>query len=73
MANETMKKIFSGIKYYNKAKDALKGADDCLIMTEWDELRSLDKEFEGLKNRLIIDGRHMLSPKKYLEYVGLCW
>ena len=73
MANDNMKKIFSGIKYYNKAKDALKGADGCLIMTEWDEFRSLDKEFEGMKNRLVIDGRHMLSPGKGLEYVGLCW
>ncbi|VVB95882.1 UDP-glucose 6-dehydrogenase AglM [uncultured archaeon] len=72
MANGNMKKIFN-IKYYGSAIDALRGADACLVMTEWDEFRSLDKEFDVMEKKLVIDGRHMLTPGKDVEYVGLCW
>ncbi len=73
MANENMKKIFTSIEYHNSAGDALRGADACLVMTEWNEFKSLDKEFQVMKKRLVIDGRHMLAPGRDLEYVGLCW
>jgi UDPglucose 6-dehydrogenase len=73
MANENMKKLFGSIEYCSSAADALRGADACMIMTEWDEFRSLDEEFDVMKNRLIIDGRHMLALRKGIEYVGLCW
>ncbi|MCX9083549.1 MAG: UDP-glucose/GDP-mannose dehydrogenase family protein [Candidatus Methanoperedens sp.] len=73
MAIENMRRIFPDIEYYNSAIDALRGADACLIMTEWNEFKSLDTEFSIMKNRLIIDGRHMQSPRKDVDYVGLCW
>jgi UDPglucose 6-dehydrogenase len=73
MANGNMRKLFGGVRYHNSAEDALSGADACLIMTEWDEFKSLDREFNVMTNRLIIDGRHMLVPRKNVEYVGLCW
>lgn len=73
MANENMKKLFSSVEYHSSAEDALRGADACLVMTEWDEFRSLDKEFKVMKNSIVIDGRHMLIPGKDVEYVGLCW
>ncbi|MBU4076918.1 MAG: UDP-glucose/GDP-mannose dehydrogenase family protein [Euryarchaeota archaeon] len=73
MANENMKKLFGSVEYHSSAEDALRGTDACLVMTEWDEFRSLDKEFKVMKNRIIIDGRHMLTPGKDVEYVGLCW
>ncbi len=73
MANENMRKIFSSVECHSCAVDALRGADACLVMTEWDEFRSLDKEFDVMKNRIVIDGRHMLAPRKDVEYVGLCW
>ncbi len=73
MANENMKKIFSDIEYHLSAEEALQGADACLVMTEWDEFKKLDKQFDVMKNRLVIDGRHMLVPRKDVEYVGLCW
>lgn len=73
MANENMKRLFDNIQYHSSAADALRGADACLIMTEWDEFKSLDKEFDAMENKLIIDGRHMLAPGKDVEYVGLCW
>lgn len=73
MANENMRKLFSSVRYHSSAEDALSGADACLIMTEWDEFKSLDREFNVMTNRLIIDGRHMLAPGKDVEYAGLCW
>lgn len=73
MANDNMKKLFGNVQYHRKAYDALRGANACLIMTEWNEFKSLDKEFDVMENRLIIDGRHMLTPGKDIEYVGLCW
>lgn len=73
MANENMKKLFDDIEYHSNATDALKGAYACLVMTEWDEFKSLDNEFDVMKNKLIIDGRHMLRPRNNIEYIGLCW
>jgi UDPglucose 6-dehydrogenase len=73
MANDNMRKLFDRIQYHTKAKDALRGAEAGLIMTEWDEFKSLDDEFDVMKNKLIIDGRHMLASVKNVEYVGLCW
>ncbi len=73
LANGNMKKLFGNVRYHSSAEDALSGADACLIMTEWDEFKSLDREFNVMTNRLIIDGRHMLTPRKDVEYVGLCW
>lgn len=73
MANENMERIFKEIKYHSKASDALKDSEACLIMTEWDEFKSLDKEFDLMKKKLVIDGRHMLAPGKNIKYIGLCW
>lgn len=73
MANENMKKLFTGVEYHSSAAGALHGADACLIMTEWNEFKSLNKEFDFMDNKLVIDGRHILSPRKGIEYVGLCW
>ncbi|MCZ7355807.1 MAG: UDP-glucose/GDP-mannose dehydrogenase family protein [Candidatus Methanoperedens sp.] len=73
MANENMRRLFGSVEYQRSAEDALRGADACLIMTEWDEFRSLDNEFHIMKNKLVVDGRHMITPGKNIEYVGLCW
>jgi UDPglucose 6-dehydrogenase len=73
MAIENMKRIFPDIEYCTSAKDALSGADAGLIMTEWSEFKLLDMEFNVMKNKLIIDGRHMQNPRNGVDYVGLCW
>jgi UDPglucose 6-dehydrogenase len=73
LAIDNMKRIFPDIEYCNSAIDALMSADACLIMTEWSEFKSLDTEFNVMKNKLVIDGRHMQSPRKDVDYVGLCW
>jgi UDPglucose 6-dehydrogenase len=73
MANENMARIFKNIEYHDSAAGALRGAEACLIMTEWDEFKTLGKEFTVMKNKLVIDGRHMLASRDNIEYVGLCW
>ncbi len=73
MANESMSRLFGNVNYFSNAADALKDAEGCLVMTEWDEFKSLDKEFDRMNNKLIIDGRHMLAPGKGRKYIGLCW
>ncbi|RXA18049.1 UDP-glucose/GDP-mannose dehydrogenase family protein [Methanosarcina sp. MSH10X1] len=72
MAIENMKRIFPTIEYFEKAKDALEGADACLVMTEWDEFRQLNSEFEAMKEKIIIDGRRVIKTKN-VDYEGLCW
>lgn len=78
MAIPNMKKELKNYKdiiYCNTAEDALQDADACLVMTEWNEFRYLDKEFLYMKNKVVIDGRKMIDPKKIkdIDYVGLCW
>ncbi len=72
MATENMKRIFPTIEYFGKAKDALEGADACLVMTEWDEFKQLDSEFEVMKEKIVIDGRRVIKAKN-IDYEGLCW
>ncbi|WMW21823.1 UDP-glucose/GDP-mannose dehydrogenase family protein [Methanolobus mangrovi] len=76
MAEESMKKIFHDVTYCKSAAQALEEAEGCLIMTEWTEFRKLDKEFESMANRVVIDGRHLIDPKDIstdVDYEGLCW
>lgn len=73
MANENMSKLFGNVKYHSNASDALRDSQACLVMTEWDEFKSLDKEFDLMRHKLIIDGRHMLTPRRDIKYIGLCW
>jgi len=70
MALSNMKKIFPGIEYCSCAADALAGADGCLVMTEWPEFSRLDKEFDLMAHRVIIEGRRILTCK---GADGICW
>lgn len=69
-ANSSMRKINSDIEYCNSASDALTGADACLVLTEWPEFGELDKEFDLMRSRVIIDGRRVLSC---IDTEGICW
>ncbi|MBN1133652.1 MAG: UDP-glucose/GDP-mannose dehydrogenase family protein [Methanosarcinaceae archaeon] len=76
MAAGNMGKVFSNITYCDTAVEALADADACLVMTEWEEFRSIDFKFGVMKNKLVIDGRHLIKVKDIkedIDYVGLCW
>ena len=70
MANENMKDVFPEITYHDSAAGALENADGCLVMTEWPEFSRLDKEFDKMKKRVIIEGRRILSVP---DVEGICW
>jgi len=69
-ANAFMREILPEIEYCNSASDALIGADAVLVLTEWPEFGDLDKEFELMRSRVIIDGRRILSCR---DAEGICW
>ncbi len=74
MAAENMKRVFPNISYHKTSADALKDADACIIATEWGEFSKLNREFECMKKRIVIDGRKVLDPEgKEIIYEGLCW
>jgi UDPglucose 6-dehydrogenase len=70
MATDSMKRYYPDLQYVKSAGNALKGADACLILTEWPEFKELESEFDTMKSRVIIEGRRILS----IEGVeGVCW
>ena len=70
MAAPNMQKIFPAIEYAGSAGDALKGADGCLVMTEWQEFGRIDAEFDLMAHRIVIEGRRILSCA---GAEGICW
>ncbi|HXV66212.1 MAG TPA: UDP-glucose/GDP-mannose dehydrogenase family protein [Nitrosopumilaceae archaeon] len=70
MALDNFKEIFKDkISYHNKITDCIKGADCCIILTEWDAYKKLNTGI--LKNHMrkpnIIDARRVLDPSKFKE------
>ncbi len=72
LASENMREVFPDILYCDSARDALDGADACMIMTEWAEFKSLDQEFDAMRDVVVIDGRRMVSLDRGV-YDGICW
>lgn len=70
LANNAMSKIFPGISYYESAESALTGADACVVMTEWPDFSKLDREFDRMASRVIIEGRRILTCE---GKEGICW
>ena len=70
MAACAMQRLFPTAKYVTTAAEALTDADGCLVMTEWPEFTTLNKEFDLMKTRAIVDGRHILSIP---DAEGICW
>ena len=70
MAAGNMRHLFPQVEYSSSAAGALTGADGCLVMTEWPEFSALDSEFDLMAQKVIIEGRRILSCK---EKEGICW
>ncbi len=70
-AMENFRRIFPRIEYSDSARKALNGADACLILTEWNEFKNLNKkDFSSMRRKIIIEGRKILNIK---EKEGVCW
>jgi len=68
-AMENAKGIFGNkVKYCKNIESALKDADLCIIMTEWDEFKEIYDKFKLMKNSIVVDGRRILDPIKAEKY-----
>ncbi len=64
VAEENAKKVLTGIDYAKDPYETVKGADALIIMTEWDEFRTIDMEKVKslMKEPSIVDGRNLYDP-----------
>jgi UDPglucose 6-dehydrogenase len=66
-----------GVPVHETVLDAVRDADAAVIVTEWDDLRSLPSSevHEAMRNPLIVDGRNLLDPQAVrdagFEYEGI--
>lgn len=77
-AMENFEKAFGlHINYFNNSYDALKGCDAMILVTEWDEFRSLDYERIKtlMKEKIIVDGRNIFDSTQVrdegFDYIGI--
>lgn len=66
-ALHTAAKVRPDLIYVKTAEEAADGADVVLLLTEWDEYRSLDPALFGssMKDRRMLDGRNVLIPAEW--------
>lgn len=65
VANKEVKKIFGEqISYGNSAFETVEGSSGIILVTEWDEFRSIDfkKLAPQMKETVIFDGRNIYQP-----------
>jgi UDPglucose 6-dehydrogenase len=60
------RRLLQGVTFCESALEAVTGADAAVIVTEWDELRSLAsaEARDAMKTPVIIDGRNLLDPEE---------
>ncbi len=71
MAMDNFKKIFNDkISYCKKIEDCLRGANCCIILTEWDDYKKIKTNVfrKNMKELNIIDTRRILDPTKFSEF-----
>jgi UDPglucose 6-dehydrogenase len=74
-AMESTKNVFgSSIEYAKTKEECFRGADLCMVLTEWEEFKNID--LSNIKCP-IVDGRRMTNPedaKKHgIKYMGIGW
>jgi len=74
-AMDNFRAIFPDITYCASAREAIKGADAVLVLTEWNEYRSLDFNLisKEVRGRIILDTRNLLNPKLAREHGFVYW
>ncbi len=65
VAEEHARELMPGVDFAADTKDALRGADACVLVTEWPEFVGLDwrEAAEAMTGRLIVDGRNALDAQ----------
>ena len=72
-AMDNMSKLFPQLKYENSLYDAINNADAAIIMTEWDEFKTIDLFHvkKLMKTPVLVDSRNLLDPiqLKRLDFI----
>lgn len=63
----TKKILGNRIRYASSSIECLKGADCCLLVTEWDEFKKLSAEdfVENMRHPCLVDGRRIYDSEKF--------
>ncbi|MEA2213337.1 MAG: UDPglucose 6-dehydrogenase [Solirubrobacteraceae bacterium] len=63
VAEDEARKLMSGVEFADSALEAARGADACILVTEWPEFAELDwgAVAEQMAGRLIVDGRNFVD------------
>jgi len=67
-AMQNAKEIFGNrIRYASSEIECIKGADCCIIVTEWGEFKGLKPEdfIQNMRQPCVIDGRRIYDPKDF--------
>jgi len=60
--------LIDGISYADSIEEALADAEACIIQNDWEEFSELEgKDFEVMKDKIVLDGRRMLDEEKLDE------
>lgn len=61
----TMQRELPDITYCSSIEEAVTGADAVIIMTEWDEFKTMDiaRVAQLVKHRILVDARNILDPE----------
>ena len=64
IAEPEARKLMTGVEFASSAIEALRGADACILVTEWPEFSELDwrQAAEVMEGSLVIDGRNFVDP-----------
>ena len=70
IANNAMSTVYKDIEYYNSLYDAVEGAEGIVIMTEWNEFRSLDlhKIKNMMSGNIILDTRNIIDMEELSSF-----
>jgi UDPglucose 6-dehydrogenase len=77
VAEQEARNLMVGVQFAEGAIDALRGADACVVVTEWPEFSELDwaEAAREMAGTLVVDGRNCLDPDKVrgagLTYEGV--
>lgn len=76
MAMDNFIHVMPTIQYASSAAECLSGVDGCIIQSDWPEFMRLGrKEFSGMRNPVVVDGRRFLDPEKVTragaKYLGI--
>jgi UDPglucose 6-dehydrogenase len=68
-AVESFRQYFPDIKYANKSYEAVEGADAVVIVTEWNEYRTMDisKIKTYMRGNILLDTRNVIAAEDALE------